>query len=222
MASPRAWLGQSVNVGGISLVLRTLLGGRAALLLPHLQVADICSLDWAALRAAGFEGVIFDKDNTLTAPYASGAHPPLQPALDACLSAFGGAACVLSNSAGLAQFDPRGAEAAAATGALRLPVLAHRLKKPGGGPEAAEALLGCPASHMVLVGDRFATDVLFGNRHGMLTVRVAPLQPAADVPAVRVARAAELALVAAARRSGCAPPGHSLAPRGCADFLLQT
>ena len=36
------------------------------LALPHLSVADIRWVDWGALRAAGFRGCVFDKDNTLT------------------------------------------------------------------------------------------------------------------------------------------------------------
>jgi phosphatidylglycerophosphatase GEP4 len=37
-----------------------------SLALPHLAVADLRWVDWAALAAAGFQGCVFDKDNTLT------------------------------------------------------------------------------------------------------------------------------------------------------------
>ena len=36
-------------------------GGRASLAVPQLQVPDISCVDWAALRTAGFTGVVFDK-----------------------------------------------------------------------------------------------------------------------------------------------------------------
>ena len=42
----------------------------APLLLPHLTVRDVSCLDWRALAAAGFRAAVFDKDNTLTAPYS--------------------------------------------------------------------------------------------------------------------------------------------------------
>jgi len=35
------------------------------------------------------------QDNTLTAPYAAEVHPPLRAALEECLAAFSGAACIL-------------------------------------------------------------------------------------------------------------------------------
>jgi len=88
MASPFAKLGQNLNVAGVSLFMRVVLvrsaarfarkasqltrprsaparallqGGQAPLALPHVSVQDITSVDWHALRAAGFVGCVFDK-----------------------------------------------------------------------------------------------------------------------------------------------------------------
>ena len=47
------------------------------LALPHLAVPDVSWVDWAALRAAGFEGCVFDKDNTVTAPNSLEVFPSL-------------------------------------------------------------------------------------------------------------------------------------------------
>ena len=81
---------------------------------------------WAELRAAGFAGVVFDKDNTLTLPYATGVHAPLAAALAAALAAFGPrGVAILSNSAGLRQYDPAGAAAEALERELGVPVLRH-------------------------------------------------------------------------------------------------
>lgn len=85
------------------------LQGNAPLALPHLSVPSIDSLDWEALARAGFRGCVFDKDNTLSAPYAPALAPVLRPALERCRAAFGGRLVLFSNSAGLAQFDPDGA-----------------------------------------------------------------------------------------------------------------
>ena len=37
--------------------------------MPHVAVSNVDALDFDALRAAGVASIIFDKDNTLTAPY---------------------------------------------------------------------------------------------------------------------------------------------------------
>ena len=83
--------------------------GDAPLALPHLAVPSIDSLDWGALARAGFRGCVFDKDNTLTAPYAAAVEPALRPALERCRAAFDGRLVLFSNSAGLSQYDPEGA-----------------------------------------------------------------------------------------------------------------
>ncbi len=85
--------------------------GEKALAIPHLSVPDIRSLDWKAMKAAGLKGVVFDKDNTLTEPFSPLVDARLRPSLAACLDTFGSENVVLySNSAGLAQYDPRGRE----------------------------------------------------------------------------------------------------------------
>ena len=65
-----------------------------------------------------------------------------------------------------------------------------------------------------MVGDRYLTDVLFGNRHGLLTARPAPFAPRGDAGMVRAARALEDAMVRRWLRRGAAPPQHQLLPVG--------
>eukprot|EP00887_Chlorella_sp_A99_P006848 scaffold2.g6848.t1 len=204
-------LGQSFNAAGISLFARVAYADRP-LALPHLTVPDVRWVDWAALRRAGFRGAVFDKDNTLTLPYALGLHPRAAGGLAAATAAFDGAVVLYSNSAGLAQYDQQGAEAARLEAALGLPVLRHCEKKPAGGPEDMERHFGCPAHQLVMVGDRYLTDVVFGNRNGMLTVRPAPFTPAGEPTAVLLARAVEERLVARWQRQGVQPPPHPLPP----------
>lgn len=83
--------------------------GKQQWALPHVSVPSIAWLDWEALRRAGFEGCVFDKDNTLTEPYADEVAPQLLPSMRRCQQAFNGRLVLFSNSAGLAQFDPQGA-----------------------------------------------------------------------------------------------------------------
>eukprot|EP00882_Tetradesmus_deserticola_P024101 GHRQ01026327.1.p2 GENE.GHRQ01026327.1~~GHRQ01026327.1.p2 ORF type:complete len:135 (-),score=48.50 GHRQ01026327.1:1320-1724(-) len=93
-----------------------------SLALPHVTVPDISWVDWAALKAAGFKVCIFDKDNTLCKPFELAVSPALLPSFTACRSAFGGNVVLYSNSAGLQQYDPDGAEAAALEAAFEVQV----------------------------------------------------------------------------------------------------
>ena len=83
-----------------------------------------------------------------------------------------------------------------------------------------EAHFGCNASQLVRVGDRYFTDVLYGNRHGMLTVRPVPFAPGGDGRVVRAARALEDRLVARWRRRGLKAPPHARMARAEA-FVLR-
>ena len=70
-------LGQSMNVAGISLFLKLAVSD-ASLAIPHIDCESIQDIDWFKLKKAGFTAVIFDKDNTLTIPYAAEVYPPLR------------------------------------------------------------------------------------------------------------------------------------------------
>lgn len=76
--------------------------------MPHLSVPDIRWVNWQAIKDAGYKGCVFDKDNTLTEPYVLAVHPTLTTAMQHCLKAFDGNVALLSNSAGLQEFDPKG------------------------------------------------------------------------------------------------------------------
>jgi hypothetical protein len=80
--------------------------------------------------------------------------PPRPPPPHDAQAAFQGRIVLFSNSAGLQQYDPDGAEAAQLEAQFGLRVLRHAEKKPAGGCAEAEAQLGCSAGQMVMVGDR--------------------------------------------------------------------
>ena len=63
-----------------------------------------------------------------------------------------------------------------------------------------------------MVGDRYLTDVVYGNRHGMLTIRTQPFKPASDKLVVRLARRLEDALLARLAARQVQPPPHALLP----------
>ncbi|KAG1666437.1 hypothetical protein FOA52_015107 [Chlamydomonas sp. UWO 241] len=202
-------LGQNFNSAGIGLFLQ-ILGGNNSLAVPHVSVTDIRTVNWPALKEAGFKGVIFDKDNTLTRPFALEVEPSLVSSLALCRDTFGTSIALYSNSAGLAQYDPDGKEAEHLESLLSIPVLRHTDKKPAGGPADLEAHFGFAACELVMVGDRYLTDVVFGNRLGMLTVRAAPFARDGEPAGVLAARAIEEFFVARWLCAGVQPPAHPL------------
>jgi phosphatidylglycerophosphatase GEP4 len=89
---------QSLNLSSIWTTLRVLL--TPSLAVPHILVPDIRSINFFALRRH-FHHIAFDKDNTLTAPYAPSIHPPFQASIDSCIASFGrDNVVIVSNSAG--------------------------------------------------------------------------------------------------------------------------
>lgn len=98
-ADLKAALGQRINVEGI--VSSTMIFAKDRhLALPHVSVPDIRYIDWGELRRKGFKGVVFDKDNTITAPYTLTLWGPLSSSIEQCKSVFGPDIAVFSNSAG--------------------------------------------------------------------------------------------------------------------------
>lgn len=200
---------QNFNADGIRLF-AYIVGGHPELSVPHVSVPDIRWVDWRALRAAGFKGCVFDKDNTLTEPYALGIHEPLAASMQHCMETFEGNIAVLSNSAGLQEFDPKGEEAAAMEKALGIRVVRHITKKPAGDAAALEKHFSCKAEELVMIGDRYLTDVVYGNRNGLFTVRPAPLTLEGEPSAVLFARRVEDHYMRKWAKHGIQAPKHPL------------
>ena len=201
---------QSMNAAGIALFFKSSVTDRA-LAMPQVACESIASVDWAHLKRLGFAGVIFDKDNTLTTPYALEVHEKVRDSLDACKEAFGSEnVAVYSNSAGLFQYDPDGAEADAMERALGVKFIRHATKKPAGdADDVVKHFVGCDsAKKLIFVGDRYLTDVVYGNRHGMFTVRVEPFTTKGESFAIKSARKVEESVVGLWRSLGVAPRPH--------------
>ncbi|XP_073108314.1 phosphatidylglycerophosphate phosphatase 1, chloroplastic/mitochondrial isoform X4 [Elaeis guineensis] len=168
-------VGQRLNSAGVA-SFASVVAREPHLALPHIAVPDIRWIDWADLERLGFRGVVFDKDNTLTSPYSLSLWPSLSHSLNLCRSAFPGKIAIFSNSTGLRQYDPDGSEARALEESIGgIHVIRHEIKKPAGTAEDIEKYFGCSASLLVMVGDRHFTDVVYGNRHGFLTILTEPL-----------------------------------------------
>lgn len=140
------------------------------------------------MRAAGYEAICFDKDNTLTLPYETTLSTSLQGAWDECRRHFDRVS-VISNSAGTPD-DPRGEAASKLESTLGVPVIRHKYKKPACAEEIIKHF-GVDAPRIVLVGDRLSTDVEMANRWGMLSIHTRPLGVKDDNPNARRVREAE-------------------------------
>ena len=201
---------QSWNPLALIATARTLIR-RPGLLVPHVAVRNVDELNYDALRAAGVASIIFDKDNTLTAPYVDTAHMDVGDAITRAKDAFGEDNCiVLSNSAGSGDDAPEYNAAKACEAALGLRVARHPdAQKPQCLEGVVASLKSSDASTVAVVGDRLATDVLAANQCGALSVHTRPLDTKGDNPAALVSRFLEnRILLPLLRRLGAAPPRH--------------
>ncbi|KAK7289597.1 hypothetical protein RIF29_03348 [Crotalaria pallida] len=207
----KAAFGQRINLPGILTSTMVILKD-PKLALPHISVPDIRYIDWAELHRKGFKGVVFDKDNTITAPYSLTPWPPLESSLERCKLEFGPDIAVFSNSAGLYEYDHDGLKARMLEGAIGIKVIRHRVKKPAGTAEEIEKHFGCESSQLIMVGDRPFTDIVYGNRNGFLTILTEPLSLSEEPFIVKQVRKLETSFVTYWSRRGLKPPDQKLLP----------
>jgi phosphatidylglycerophosphatase GEP4 len=165
---------QSINTKAI--VTLASIVRRPGLLVPHISVHTLSELNFTAMKQdSGIQAVVFDKDNTLTAPYENVLHPAVVPGLRRAIETFGkDNVAILSNSAGTRD-DLDYKDAIEIEAALGIKVIRHDEKKPGGLQEMLHHFqLEDPAT-ICIVGDRILTDIVFGNLYGLLTVHCLPL-----------------------------------------------
>jgi phosphatidylglycerophosphatase GEP4 len=177
-----------------------------SLAIPHVSVPTVASVNPEKLRALGFKGVVFDKDNTLTHPYENRIAPSLSAAVARFKELFDDRIVILSNFAGTRD-DPGHVNAQKIEEALDIHVLRHAKKKPGCIREVV-AYFGCDSADLVMCGDRVFTDIVFGNRHSMLTIHTSLLTEKGDNRAAVHMRNYETPLMQKWQQQGIAPPPH--------------
>ncbi|KAI8591023.1 mitochondrial PGP phosphatase-domain-containing protein [Geranomyces variabilis] len=197
---------QSLNLAALGSLAK--LVRNPSLLVPHLVVPDVRSINYPALKAAGVRVMVFDKDNTITAPYVDSVHPPFESAWAACKQTFGaGKVLIVSNSAGTRD-DAGHMKAKKVEDALGVPVFRHEIKKPSGG-ELLPAHVGHPAAAIAVVGDRLFTDIVYGNASGMMTIYVSQIVTEQGDNAFAAAiRRMERPLLQWLQARGINPPEH--------------
>ncbi len=120
-----------------------------------------------ALLGRGIEGIILDLDNTLVGWHQEDMTEEVVSWLEALKSA-GLKLCILSNSV-LSKRSERIAER------LGCPNVRMARKPSRAGFHKAMTAMGTQSSNTAIVGDQLFTDILGGNRAGVLTILVRPL-----------------------------------------------
>lgn len=159
---------------------------------PDFTYASVYEIDPEQLRGMGIHAVIFDIDNTLVPyedPVAGG---KLRSWLEE-LQEQGLALCLVSNNN-----KKRVRRFAESVG---LPYYSRALKPWKRRLRQACAQMQAAPEHTALVGDQLFTDVLGGNRMGMLTILVAPISDK-DTAFVRWKRKMENKLLHGSERGG--------------------
>lgn len=131
-------------------------------------------IDYAALAAKGYRGILFDIDNTL-APHGAPA-PPEAAALFENLRNLGFRTCLISNN-----HEPRVKPFAEA---VKSDYLCDAHKPSVRGYEAAMARIGTKKTDTLLVGDQLFTDIYGANRAGLYTILVCPIHPKEEIQIV--------------------------------------
>ncbi|WP_371371405.1 YqeG family HAD IIIA-type phosphatase [Sporomusa aerivorans] len=136
------------------------------LLVPGLAVNTLSDIDFAELKQRGIRGIILDLDNTII-PWNS---PELCPEVLAWIKDLPGQGfkvCLVSNNG-----KRRVKHIALQCGA---PFIARALKPSRTGFRRAASVMELHSEAIAVIGDQLFTDILGGNRQGMLTIRVKPL-----------------------------------------------
>ncbi|MBQ7677229.1 MAG: YqeG family HAD IIIA-type phosphatase [Lachnospiraceae bacterium] len=137
------------------------------LIYPDDYISSVRDIDFAALYEEGFRGIIFDIDNTLVknnAPADAGAR-----AFFKRLHSYGFKVTLLSNNK-----EPRVQKFA---DAVQADGYYYKAGKPmRKGYLHVMGLMGTKPNNSIFIGDQLFTDIWGGNRTGLRTVMVRPVQ----------------------------------------------
>ena len=141
---------------------------------PGRQIGSAYEIPFETYRARGFQGVIFDIDNTLV--------PHGAPADDRAVRLFerlrglGMKTCLLSNNK-----EPRVSSFA---GQVNSPYIFKAGKPAVGGYQKAMDRMGTSRDTTLFVGDQLFTDIYGANRAGIYSILVNPINPREEIQIV--------------------------------------
>lgn len=133
---------------------------------PNVYYETIYDIDLEELKRMGIKGLIFDFDNTLVARGSKNAPNHLQEWLKE-LDKNDFKICVVSNN--------WESKIGAVTKKLNMPLVAQAGKPRGKAFKYGMDVLGTSVEETAVIGDQLFTDVLGGNRLGLVTVLVVPV-----------------------------------------------
>ncbi|MDQ0190507.1 YqeG family HAD IIIA-type phosphatase [Alicyclobacillus cycloheptanicus] len=168
-------------------------------LTPNEYVSSVYDIDLDKLRDMGKRVILTDLDNTLV-PWNHKDAPASLQSWIRLAQERGFRLCIISNN--------RGARVAAFAKRVGIPAVgAARKPKPRAFLQALEEL-GAKPEEAVMVGDQLFTDVRGGNRCGLYTILVLPIDPV-EWWGTRLVRQAERVALWALRRRGMQEPPRS-------------
>jgi uncharacterized protein len=163
------------------------------LLLPRMCVESLAKIDLDMLVGRGIDSVILDLDNTIL-PWRDYSIPSESREWICLAREKGMKLCIASNTR-----NPKRLRVVA--GELGVPFLDKIVKPRRKGLREAMALMGATIERTVIIGDQIFTDILGGNRLGILTILVQPMHPREFV-GTKVSRMLERPVMAWIARRG--------------------
>lgn len=137
-------------------------------LVPDYRFRSVDQIDQAQLRARGVRGLILDLDDTLCGKRSSEVPPALRAWLVEAALHF--RLFIVSN-------NRRHERVRVVAEDLGIPFIARAVKPRRASLRQAAEAMRLGVSQVAVIGDRPMTDVLGGNRLGMVTILVDPLSP---------------------------------------------
>lgn len=143
-----------------------------SLLIPHFHVQTVADIDTKNLKSYGFKYIVLDKDNTISAPYSKQLFSKeIENWKMEAMNTFGKEnVAIFSNSLGFVD------NTASFEG---INIIQHqKIQKPKGIIEVKNHFGNSStidSKDIIMVGDRYFTDIVFGNLNGMCTIYTQPL-----------------------------------------------
>ena len=163
--------GQLWNGSAVQLLKHVII--RPSLMIPHSTVSSVSQINFQTLLQTNkYHALLFDKDNTLSAPYSNSLlSTDIENSMKNAKKLFGrDNIAIFSNTLGFVDDT---------TSFCGIPVVQHQhVQKPQGLQEVLDhfknrGILVHPYQ-IVMVGDRYLTDIVFGNINGMHTIYTHP------------------------------------------------
>lgn len=135
---------------------------------PSVSVGEIADITVELLEKHDIKGLILDMDNTLVPNHSAQADDKTLKWIEDLLSA-GYKMCIVSNA--------RRKRVEKFIDKVKLPAVHNAMKPRMKAFTRAGTMMGIPNRHIAVVGDQVFTDVYGGNRAGMFTILVNPIDP---------------------------------------------